>query len=118
MMLKKLESMKELIDARDSDVYDVLAHVAYAVDTRSRSERVNQAKPAIAKAFDDYKQQEFIEFILDKYIDDGVQELAAKKMRGLIELKYNTISDAAAEFGSTAVIRETFMGFQKHLYDQ
>jgi type I restriction enzyme R subunit len=113
----KLESMKELIDAKDSDVYDVLAHVAYAVDTRSRSERVNQAKPAIAKAFVDYKQQEFIEFILEKYIVDGVQELAANKMRSLIELKYNTISDAAAEFGSTAVIRDTFIGFQKHLYD-
>ena len=114
---EKLESMKVLIDAQDSDVYDVLAHVAYAVDTRSRAERVKQSKPAIAKAFVDYKQQEFIEFILEKYIVDGVQELAAKKMRSLIELKYNTISDAAAEFGSTAVIRETFIGFQKHLYD-
>ena len=114
---EKLENMKALIDARDSDVYDVLAHVAYAVSTRSRSDRVNQAKPAIAKAFDDYKQQEFIEFILDKYIADGVEELAAKKMRSLVELKYNTISDAAAEFGSASVIRDTFIGFQKHLYD-
>jgi type I restriction enzyme R subunit len=114
---EKLDSMKELIDARDSDVYDVLAYVAYAVDTRSRSERVNHAKPAIAKAFVDYKQQEFIKFILEKYIVDGVQELAANKMCSLIELKYNTISDAAAEIGSTTVIRDTFIGFQKHLYD-
>ena len=114
---EKLENMKALIDARDSDVYDVLAHVAYAVSTRSRSDRVNQAKPAIAKAFNDSKQQEFIEFILEKYIADGIQELAAKKMRSLIELKYNTISDAAYEFGSTSIIRETFIGFQKHLYD-
>ena len=114
---EKLKNMKALIDARDSDVYDVLAHVAYAVSTRSRSDRVNQAKPAIAKAFEDCKQQEFIEFILDKYIADGVDELAAKKMRSLVELKYNTISDAVAEFGSASVIRDTFVGFQKHLYD-
>jgi type I restriction enzyme R subunit len=114
---EKLESMKALIDAQDSDVYDVLAHVAYASETRSRSERVNQAKPAIIKAFSDYKQQEFIEFILEKYIADGVQELAAKKMRSLVELKYNTISDAAVEFGSATVIRDTFIGFQKHLYE-
>ena len=114
---EKLENMKALIDARDSDVYDVLAHVAYAVSTRSRSDRVNQAKPAITKAFADYKQQEFIAFILDKYIADGVEELAAKKMRSLVELKYNTISDAAAEFGSASVIRDTFIGFQKYLYD-
>ncbi len=113
---EKLDSMKELIDARDSDVYDVLAFVAYAVETRTRLERVQQAKPAIAREFRDYKQQEFIDFILDKYVADGVQELAATKMRTLVELKYNTISDAAVEFGSAALIRDTFVGFQKHLY--
>ena len=113
---EKLDSMKDLIDAKDSDVYDVLAYVAYAAETRTRAERAEWAKPAIAKAFADYKQQEFIDFILSRYIQDGVHELAATKMVGLVELKYNTISDAAREFGSTNAIRETFMGFQKHLY--
>lgn len=114
---EKLDSMKDLIDAQDSDVYDVLAFVAYAIETRTRIERVQHAKPAIAKAFATYKQQEFINFILGKYIEDGVQELATNKMRSLIELKYNTISDAATEFGSPAVIRETFIGFQRFLYE-
>jgi hypothetical protein len=35
----------------------------------------------------------------------------------LVELKYNTISDAAAEFGSLVAIRDTFIGFQKYLYE-
>jgi type I restriction enzyme R subunit len=113
---EKLESMKELIDAKDSDVYDVLAFVAYAAETHSRSERIQSAKPNIAGEFTDAKQQAFIDFILDKYLEDGVGELSATKMRSLIELKYNTISDASAELGSPAVIRETFIGFQKHLY--
>jgi type I restriction enzyme R subunit len=113
---EKLDSMKDLIDAKDSDVYDVLAFVAYAAETHSRAERVDLAKPNIAKEFSDYKQQAFINFILDKYLQDGVGELSASKMRSLIELKYNTISDASAELGSPAVIRETFIGFQKHLY--
>ena len=115
---EKLDSMKALIDAQDSDVYDVLAHVAYAAETFTRQERVKGAKPAINQAFANYKQQEFIDFILSKYVEDGVGELAEGKMRSLIELKYNTISDAAAEFGSPAIIRETFMGFQKHLYER
>lgn len=114
---EKLESMKELIDAKDSDVYDVLAFVAYAAETRTRTERVKQAKPQINSVFTSYKQQEFIDFILRKYIEDGVSELAANKMRSLIELKYNTIGDAVAEFGSPLAIRETFIGFQKHLYE-
>lgn len=112
---EKLDSMKELIDAKDSDVYDVLAFVAYAAETQTRQERAQSAKPAIYGAFD-YKQQEFINFILDKYVQDGVHELAENKMRSLIELKYNTISDATHVFGSPKAIRETFIGFQKFLY--
>jgi len=113
---EKLDSMKDLIDAKESDVYDVLAYVAYAVETRTRVDRVQSAKPAIAKEYGDYKQLAFINFVLDKYVEDGVHELAESKMRSLIDLKYNTISDAAAEFGSAAVIRKTFVGFQRYLY--
>jgi type I restriction enzyme R subunit len=115
---EKLDSMKELIDAKDSDVYDVLAFVAYAAETHTRQERAQSAKPAIYGAFD-YKQQEFINFVLDKYVESGVSQLALNKehFSRLISLKYNTISDAAAELGSPAVIRETFVGFQKYLYE-
>jgi len=95
----------------------VLAYIAYAAETYTRLERVEHAKPAIAKKFSDYKQQEFINFVLDKYVEDGVRELAESKMRSLIELKYNTISDAAAELGSPSVIRDTFIGFQRYLYE-
>lgn len=111
----KLDSMKEIIDAKDSDVYDLLAYVAYARETHTRSERVANAKKSIVKEYT-YKQVEFIDFILEKYVDEGVQELSAKKMRSLVELKYNTINDAAAEFGSPLAIRDTFVGFQKYLY--
>ncbi|MDQ6978880.1 MAG: type I restriction-modification enzyme R subunit C-terminal domain-containing protein [Mariprofundaceae bacterium] len=107
---------REAIDAKESDVYDVLAYVAYASETRTRTERVVKAKASIIAAFDDSKQREFIDFVLEKYVEDGVRELAEKKMRTLIALKYNTISDAAEEFGSARVIRETFVGFQKYLY--
>jgi type I restriction enzyme R subunit len=113
---EKLDSMKDLIDAKHSDVYDVLAYIAYAIETHTRTERVQTAKPAITKAFVDYKQREFIDFILEKYIQDGVHELSTSKMQSLLTLKYNTINDAAIELGSPKAIRETFVGFQKYLY--
>ena len=113
---EKLDSMKDLIDAKYSDVYDVLAYVAYAAETHTRKERAVTAKPLIANAFADHKQLEFIEFVLDKYVEDGVRELATSKMESLATLKYNTINDATAVLGSPKVIRETFVGFQKYLY--
>lgn len=113
---EKLDSMKNLIDARDSDVYDVLSFVAFATETLTRIKRVESARPAIATSFSDQKQREFIDFILSKYVIDGVSELSLSKMRSLLELKYHSVSDAASLLGSTAVIRNTFIGFQKHLY--
>jgi type I restriction enzyme R subunit len=94
-----------------------LAFVVYAAEARTRTERVKSAKPSIRSAFGDQKQREFIDFILEKYVEDGVRELAANKMRTLVELKYNTIGETVAEFGSPAAIRETFIGFQKYLYE-
>ena len=114
---EKLDSMKDLIDAKDSDVYDILAFVAYAVETRTRLERVFKARRAISEAFNDSKQREFIDFVLEKYVEDGVRELAESKMRTLIELRYSTISDAALVLGSPKIIRDTFVGFQRYLYD-
>ena len=119
---EKLDSMKNLIDARDSDVYDVydvydvLSFVAFATETLTRIKRVESARPAIATSFSDQKQREFIDFILSKYVIDGVSELSLSKMRSLLELKYHSVSDAASLFGSATVIRNTFIGFQKHLY--
>jgi len=112
----KLEGMKDLIDAKDSDVYDVLAYVAYATEIHTRIERVKEARPSIFQAYSDYKQREFIDFILEKYVQDGVGELSPNKMRSLLELKYNTISDAATKLGQPGEIRNTFVGFQRYLY--
>jgi type I restriction enzyme R subunit len=114
---EKLEGMKELIDAKDSDVYDVLRYVAYDSEAMSRKTRVSATQPSINNAFTDNKQLEFINFILDKYVEDGVAELSPIKMRSLIELKYNTINDATIELGTPSEIRKTFIGFQKYLYE-
>ena len=94
-----------------------MRYVAYASEAVSRKQRATSAHPNIEAAFTDDKQQQFIDFILEKYVEDGVMELSPSKMRSLIELKYNTISDAVDVFGSPAAIRETFIGFQKYLYD-
>ena len=113
---EKLEGMKELIDAKDSDVFDVLAYVAYAAKTHTRLERVQAARPSIVEAFTDPKQLEFIDFILDKYVRDGDKELASSNIISMVELKYHSVPDAEDQFGSVDVVRETFVDFQKYLY--
>jgi type I restriction enzyme R subunit len=64
------------------------------------------------------KQQEFLDFVLDQYIKEGVGELDRSKLSQLLELKYHAIHDAVRELGSVASISEVFIGFQQYLYSQ
>jgi type I restriction enzyme R subunit len=64
------------------------------------------------------KQQEFLDFVLDQYIKDGVEELDRAKLPQLLELKYHTVRDAVTQLGSVANISEVFIEFQQYLYSQ
>ena len=107
---------KKFIDAEKSDLFDVLAYVAYALPPLTREERASGAKIAILQRFNT-KQQSFLNFVLAHYIGEGVDELAQEKLTPLLHLKYfNSTSDAIADLGQPEEIREVFVGFQKYLY--
>ena len=95
----------------------VLAYAAFALTPISREERVNASRSLIFAHYGD-KQREFLAFVLDHYIQQGFEELDEEKLPHLIDLKYLAVSDAVAELGQVATIREMFIGFQEHLYVQ
>jgi type I restriction enzyme, R subunit len=72
----------------------------------------------LATPHHDAKQQAFLEFVLSKYIDEGVSELAQEKLPVLINIKYSAMTDAIEELGSPVNIKDMFIGFQQHLYKQ
>ncbi len=114
---EQLAEVRSMIDADKSDLYDVLAYVAFARAPITREERVNTHRNLIFSHYAD-KQQEFLDFVLGHYIQQGIGELDQDKLPHLLELKYHAISDAVAALGNVTDIREVFIGFQKHLYVQ
>ena len=48
------------------------------------------------------KQKEFIEFVLSKYIETGVEELDQEKLPILLTNKYHSLEDAKAILGNVA----------------
>ena len=105
-----------MIDAENSDLYDVLAYIAFALAPITRRERVETRRERIVSGYDD-KLRSFLDFVLAQYVKEGVDELDGDNLPDLLELKYKGVGDAAAELGGVARIRETFVGFQRHLYD-
>lgn len=115
---EQLNDIARMIDAEKSDLFDVLAYIAYARPAITRSERVSARKTAVLSPFDS-KLQEFLEFVLGQYVERGIDELGADKLASLLELKYQAVSDATVRLGKNpSSIREAFVGFQRDLFDE
>ncbi len=96
-----LREIRKMIDAEKSDLFDVLAYIAFALAPITREEWVTSRRAGIVARYD---------------IKQGVEELDQDKLGKLLELKYHSINDAAAALGSVSIICETFVGFQQYLY--
>ncbi len=112
---EQLSEIRRMIDAEKSDLFDVLAYIAFALAPITREERVSTRRQQIFARYEP-KLQAFLDFVLSQYVKEGVGELDQAKLPHLLELKYRAISDAAAQLGGVAHIRDAFIGFQRHLY--
>jgi type I restriction enzyme R subunit len=115
---EQLAEMQKIIDAEKSDLFDVLAYVAYALPPLTREDRAAKAKIIISTHFNT-KQKVFLDFVLSHYVRVGVEELDQEKLTPLLRLKYHdSITDAVADLGRPDEIGNVFFGFQKYLYQQ
>jgi type I restriction enzyme, R subunit len=113
---EQMAEMQRIIDAEKSDLFDVLAHVAYALPPLTREERASRAKVVIDARFNS-RQRVFIEFVLSHYVSEGVHELDQEKLNPLLRLKYHdSLQDAVQDLGRPEEIGRVFAGFQKYLY--
>jgi type I restriction enzyme R subunit len=114
---EQLAEMQKIIDAEKSDLFDVLAHVAYAAAPLTRYARATRARIYIDRKFGD-RQQAFLAFVLSHYVAVGVGELDLEKLTPLLRLRYHdSIPDAIADLGKPDQITTTFTSFQKYLYE-
>ena len=112
----QLAEMQKIIDAEKSDLFDVLAHVAYALEPLTREERADRAMAVISENFKP-RQKVFLDFVLSHYVALGVEELDQAKLTPLLKLKYHdSIPDAVADLGRPDEIGKVFSGFQRFLY--
>jgi type I restriction enzyme, R subunit len=113
----QMVDMQKIIEAEKSDLFDVLAFVAFAMPPVTRAVRAADAKSQIHSQFND-KQEAFLDFVLTQYVREGVEELDQEKLSPLLQLKYSAIADALGDLGTAEQIRDVFVGFQKYLYQE
>ncbi|MGB2925867.1 MAG: type I restriction-modification enzyme R subunit C-terminal domain-containing protein, partial [Limnothrix sp.] len=111
----ELKAIARITNTEKSDIYDVLTYIAYAAIPLTRKERVSQHQDLIFSKYTG-KQQEFLDFVLDQYVREGVEELDRSKLPKLIEIKYHTVNEGLNELGRD--IGNVFADFQAYLYSE
>jgi type I restriction enzyme R subunit len=107
--------VKDAIDAKDSDIYDVLAHIAYSRNMMTRAHRAEAGKRRIDVTYDE-KIATFLSFVLDTYVDTGVESLDRSQLPDYLRLKYGTLAEGEAALGGMEQVIDAYVGFQKQLY--
>jgi type I restriction enzyme R subunit len=115
--LEQLDNIQKVVNAEDCDLFDVLSYLSYNTPLITRQQRIANSKESIFEGVDE-KNKEFLNFVLSKYEEKGVEELDEEKLPQLLNLKYNAISDAINILGEVDSIRSTFFDFQEHLYSK
>jgi type I restriction enzyme R subunit len=113
----ELLSIQELINAQNSDLFDVLEFVKYAIKPVSRKVRATVSR-SIMEAGIEAKQLEFVDFLVSQYVESGVGELEESKLETLLEIKYDDVFNAVKVLGNgeASKVRNIFLTFQKNLY--
>lgn len=112
---EELTITQSLINAENSDLLDVLEYISFLQPPITRELRVAKNQASIFAALNP-EQKQFVEFVLTKYIETGVEELDQEKLPSLLTLKYKAIEDAKNVLGTIEGIRKLFVDFQGHLY--
>ncbi|WP_345974777.1 DEAD/DEAH box helicase family protein [Sulfurimonas sp. HSL3-7] len=114
----QLEDLKTIFEAEESDIYDVLAHLSFNLDIKTRSERVFSVEHGdFFEKIHNEKAKEFLEFILNRYKKDGVKELDEDKLGNLVDLSgMGTVREVANNFGGIPQMRDEYFGLQKEIY--
>ncbi|MBR1722688.1 MAG: DEAD/DEAH box helicase family protein [Treponema sp.] len=113
--LEKLTKVQEFLNMEKCDLLDVLEYLAYNTSPLERQRRVEIVRPEIVSSLS-AEQSDFVNFVLEQYVEQGYTELSLENLPELIKLKYGTINDAKSVLGSLREISKVFIDFQKDLY--
>ena len=102
-----LDELRKEIGIEDMDDFDLICHIAYGLKPRTRSERANSVKKS--ELLDRYQgaAREVLEKLLDKYCDDGIEDIDDINVLKLDEFK---------EYGTPKqIINDVFGGRDEYI---
>lgn len=117
----QLSMLQKLFNAEACDLFDVLSWLAYERPMKTRHDRAQNVRDntLFFAKFPDLKVENFLHFVLNRYEESGISELARDHLPALIDLSpIGTTADAINAFGGNPVhLWNAVSELQFHLYD-
>jgi type I restriction enzyme R subunit len=111
-----LDDMRKLIDAPDSDLFDVLAYIRCNNPTKTRAQRADRVEESLSGE-DNQQMRDFLTSILEAYKMHGERELGTEKLTSFLTARFGTLADARRMLGEIPKIRDAYIELQRDLYE-
>ena len=113
----RLDDIRRLVDAPQSDLFDVLSYVMFTNPPKTREERAETVRASgLASVEGDMK--DLLLAILGAYESRGESELATKKLGTFLTARYGSVSEGKAKLGGLAAVKDAFVRMQTRLYSE
>lgn len=111
----RLDDIRRLVDAHDSDLFDVLSYILFTNEPKTRLERADHVRSGeLAEA--DGDMREFLLAVLAAYETRGESELATKKLGTFLTARYGSVGEGKAKLGGLEAVKQAFRTMQTSLY--
>jgi type I restriction enzyme R subunit len=112
----RLDDIRRLVDAPDSDLFDVLGYVLFTLAPRTRQERAESVREGGMHRFDGGELRDLLLGILKAYELRGEGELATRKLTQFLIARYGSVNEGKARLGALSAVKEAFKRMQSELY--
>lgn len=113
----RLDDIRRLIDAPDSDLFDVLSYILFTNLPKTRRERADNVRSGdVDEAQNETKA--LLLAILAAYEERGESELATKKLGTFLTARYGSVGEGKAKLGGLDAVRDAFLSMQTDLYSE
>ncbi|EHS0799402.1 DEAD/DEAH box helicase family protein [Campylobacter lari] len=112
-----LEELTVIFEQKDCDVYDVLAHLSFNTEIKTRHERVlNVKNSAFLKRFQKEKALKLVEFLLDRYQEYSIKDFDSG-LKTLIDLSsLGSVKELVGEFEGMENLKQCIDDLQREIY--
>ncbi|MCB9233959.1 MAG: DEAD/DEAH box helicase family protein [Bacteroidia bacterium] len=116
---EQMNTLKQMFEAEDSDIFDVLSHISFDSEILSRKERSEKVRTDqdFFNSYTETQAQQFLRFILERYEQTGIEELRRDRLGELIKLnRLGTPREAGKFFGGMPGLVDAFYKIQTRIY--